>query len=115
MIVVNCKNDIQHIDDDNVRAFVDNLFDYIVNEYNGYCSNGNLETIGAIFVIESSDDFEEYTQFGLSSPITESRFEFVEDIGTGYYNLCIVIDNDKAINIISKTEDFMKYFGEVDI
>jgi len=56
MIVVNCKNDIQHIDEDNVRVFVNNLFDYIVNEYNGYCANGNLETIGAIFVIESSDD-----------------------------------------------------------
>ena len=49
-----------------------------------------------------------YQAIGLSVPITESRFEWIEEIGHGYSNGCIVLNNEKAINIIAKTALFQE-------
>ena len=44
--------------------------------------------------------------FGLSIPVNKSRFEWIECIEHGFVNSCIVLDNDKAINIIGRKECF---------
>lgn len=46
--------------------------------------------------------------FGLSSKITESRFEWIDLIGNDFLDGCIVLNNDRAINIIGKAYYFRK-------
>ena len=46
--------------------------------------------------------------FGLSSKITESRFEWIDLIGNDFLDGCIVLDNDRAINIVGKADYFKK-------
>ena len=115
MILINTRKDIGKIKDRFIQKYIENLFDRLIKEYSDCCANGNLEPIGAIYYVESSMNFESFESFGLSCPITENRFEFIEDIGNNYCNGCIVISNDIAINIISKKENFINYFGKVDV
>ena len=112
MIVINTRNDIEKIKDRFIQKYIENLFDSLIKEYCNCCANGSLEPIGAIYYVTSYSDFERYQNFGLSSPINESRFEFIEDIGNDYCNGCIVINNDKCISIIGKTEFFKRFREE---
>lgn len=67
-----------------------------------------LETVGGIFYVENEKDFDNYKKFGLSSKITESRFEWIDLIGNDFLDGCIVLDNDRAINIVGKADYFKK-------
>ena len=49
---------------------------------------------------------------GLSSVLTEKRFENIEEIENHYCNGLIVLDNDRCINLIGK-EEFFADFLEV--
>lgn len=71
-------------------------------------SDCSLETVGGIFYVENEKDFDNYKKFGLSSKITESRFEWIDLIGNDFLDGCIVLDNDRAINIVGKADYFKK-------
>lgn len=97
--------DTQKINDSFLRQYTYRLTKQILYEYRDYCS-GSLEDVGAIFILERSSDLGLFPEMGLSSPLIESRFEWVEYIGNRYCNGCIVITNDTTINIIAKKSIF---------
>ena len=101
MIKIVKSNDISKIPDKYIVPYITTLFDVLLSTYPPNCS---LKTVGAIFFLENVDDLKKYKEMGLSSPITEERFEWIDGIGNGYSNGFIVINNDFAINIIAKTE-----------
>lgn len=109
MIKITGMEDLDKIQNADVVPYIKNLLEYLLKEYSDYCPNGSIESIGVIFFLESGEDLKQYTKLGLSSPITESQLEWVVDIGHGYLNACIVLDNDRAINIIGKAE----YFSDI--
>lgn len=103
MIKITHKKDIQGVPDKAIIPYINMLFDILISTYPPNCS---LEAVGAIFFLESREDFMRFEEMGLSSPIREERFEWIDDIGKGYCNGCIVINNDCAINIIAKEKYF---------
>ena len=103
MIKIICKEDIQRIPDKAIIPYINSYFDILISTYPPNCS---LEAVGAIFFLESKEDFKNLIEFGLSSPLMEERFEWIDGIGEGYSNGCIVLNNDFAINIIAKDEYF---------
>ena len=109
IIKITTKNDTQKVNNDFVRQHIEKLLDYLLNEFSEYCTDGSISSIGAIFYIEETAELEQYRDFGLSSPITKSDFEWMQDIGNGYINSCIVIDNYKTINIFGKKCFFAEY------
>ncbi len=58
------------------------------------------------YFITSKSDFDKHLDFGFSIPIDESRFEWIECIEHGFVNSCIVLDNDRAINIVGRKKYF---------
>lgn len=106
MIKITCKDDLDLIADVCIKKHIGNQLNYLINTYKEECSEGSIESIGAIFYVEMSSDFESYTQFGLSSPITEERFEYIELLEDGYCKGLIVIDNERAIELIGKKNAF---------
>lgn len=112
MIKIVKPKDLEQIQDMNILPYICNLLFHVLNEYAKFCPDLSIEDeIGAIFLLERATDWQLFEEMGLSSPITESRFEWIELIECGYCNGCIVIDNDKAINIIGKQEYFLKFKG----
>lgn len=105
MIIISRLEDVSKIRDKDIKPYITDYVNYLIQTY---CANDSIEAVGAIYYFESIDDFMEYQAIGLSVPITESRFEWIEEIGHGYSNGCIVLNNDKAINIIAKTALFQE-------
>ena len=105
MIKIVKPEDVLKINDKAIIPYINNL---ISNILSSYCANRSFEAVGAIYFLESSNDFDKYEKMGLSFPLCEKRFEWIEKIGNGYSDGCIVINNDFAINIIGKTEFFPK-------
>lgn len=105
MIKIMTLSDAEKISNVFLKEYIINLVKRILHEYRDYCPD-SLESVGAIFILERPSDLELFPEMGLSSPLTESRFEWVEHIGNGYCNGCIVITNDTAINIIAKKSIF---------
>ena len=103
MIKIVKPDDINKVSDTSVIQYIKDLLNTVQKSY---CANDSIEAVGAIYYFEDIEDFDEYKEIGLSVPITESRFEWVLDIGNGYSDGCIVINNDYVINIISKTDCF---------
>ncbi len=108
MIKVQELKDVKSIKDKFAHDYIKNLLEYLFKTY----EVDNIESFGAIFYIESTEDLLRYSDFYLSYPLSERRFEWVDDIGNGYVNGCIVIDNDRAINLIGKKEYFLEYMEE---
>lgn len=108
MIKITKTSDLEKIHDEQIKPYIAGLLDYILREYRKYCPDSSTDEIGAIFLLESESDYVLYEEIGLSLPLSEKRFEWIEAIGDGYLNGCIVIDNDRAINIIGKKEYFEK-------
>ena len=102
MIKITCKTDLVLITDTCIKRYIEEQLNYLLNTYTEECSEGSIESIGAIFVVEDSSEFDDYTQFGLSSPITEERFEYIELTTDGCFRGLIAIDNEKVIDIIGK-------------
>ena len=111
MIKITAREHLKKIRDTDIYPYIQNLLEYFLKEYRQFCPNFSIEEIGAIYLLEDESDFELYKDMELLSPITESCFEWVETVEHGYCNGCIVIDNDRAINIIGKQEYFNKLKG----
>lgn len=106
-----CKaEDIQNIKDPALRPYVEVLLNSILFQYQN--STGSIESIGAIFIVESKKDLRNYRAFGLSSPLSERNFEYMEPFGFGYLNGCIVLNNSTAINIIGKHSILKEFLGK---
>ena len=90
MIEIFTPDDILKIKDCYIAKYIKNLFTNLLTQ----TSDCSLETVGG--------------SFGLSSKITESRFEWIDLIGNDFLDGCIVLDNDRAINIVGKADYFKK-------
>lgn len=106
MIKITCRNDLDSVTDTCIKKHIKIQLKYLLNTYIEECSEGYIESIGAIFYVEKSSDFDKYIQFGLSSPITEERFEYLELLEDGYYKGLIVIDNERVIEIYGEQSVF---------
>lgn len=106
MIKITCKNDLSLVIDACIKKHIENQLNYLINTYKEECSEGSIESIGAIFYVENSSDFDDYTQFGLSSPVNEERFEYIEQITGGYFRGLIAIDNERIIEIYGEESVF---------
>ncbi|MBM6921876.1 hypothetical protein H6A12_12040 [Phocea massiliensis] len=107
MIKITSPADLKKIHDSYISLYIQNLLEYILREYISYCPDQSIEEqIGAIFLLEQESDIHLYQQMGLSSPLKESQFEWLKQLSYGYSNGCIVLDNDRAINIIGKSSYF---------
>ncbi len=104
MINITKSDDIAKITDTAITPYIQTLLNNILKAY----PNHSIESVGAIYFVESELDFDKFKKFGLSSPLCDNRFEWLDDISNGYSDGCIVINNDFAINIIGKTEFFNK-------
>lgn len=100
MIEILTPDDVSKIKDCYIAEYIKNLLTQT--------SDCSLETVGGIFYVENEKDFDNYKKFGLSSKITESRFEWINLIGNDFLDGCIVLDNDRAINIVGKADYFKK-------
>ena len=106
VIRITCVKDLDSVTDTCIKKHIESQLKYLLNTYIEECSEGSIESIGAIFYVEKSSDFESYTKFGLSLPITEERFEYIELLEDGYCKGLIVIDNERAIEFIGKKNAF---------
>ena len=106
MIKVQQVQDLVKISDKTAFQYISNLLYSLLKNY----KSDNINKFGSIYYIESKADFGEHKAFNLSMPLSEKRFEWIEDIGNGYINGCVVINNGTAINLIGKRylfEDFI--------
>lgn len=108
MIKIVKAEDLQNIPYPEIIPYIHDLLNFYLKEYKNYCSDSSLTRIGAIYLLEQEKDWEKYSEMELPSPITPNCFEWIEDLGNGYCNGCIVIDCDRAANIIGKKEYFLR-------
>lgn len=104
MIEILTPDNVSKIKDCYIAEYIKNLLTNLLTQ----TSDCSFETVGGIFYVENEKDFDNYKKFGLSSKITESRFEWIDLIGNDFLDGCIVLDNDRAINIIGKAYYFKK-------
>lgn len=115
MIKITKRSDIELICDVKIRSYISALFIHILTEYEDYCSGGNIDAFGAIFVLDRDLELEDHRELCLSAPLTAKRFEYVDLIRTDYYNGLIILDNERCINIIGKREYFKNIITKEDI
>ena len=109
MIKLLDKYDLYMVEDEILREHAEKIMDEVMN----YSAVDSLESVGAIFVLESEDDLNHPKLFGLSMPITESRFEWIDPfMNAEYMDGVIVIDNERTISIIGKSEYFKHIMEE---
>lgn len=108
MIKISTKDDLQKVNNKYVQEYIKDLLKYLLNEYQEYCTDGSISSVGAIFYIEEAQDLEQYHEMGLYSPVNKLSFEWIMDIGNEYKNGCIVISTDFAINVIASNSIFRK-------
>lgn len=115
MIKITKRDDLELINDAILRPYIGALLDHILTEYEDYCSGGNIDAFGAIFVLDRDLELEDHREMCLSAPVTAKRFEYVDVIRTDYYNGLIILDNERCINIIGRREYFKNIITEEDI
>ena len=108
MIKITKISDLNNITDTKILPYLKALIKHILFEYEEICRSDSIEKFGAIFFIENTSDFDLYKEMGLSSPLNEKRFEYIDEVRGDYYNGLIVLDNERCINIIGKKEYFNK-------
>ena len=79
MVKITRLEHLEQVPEKEIVPYIKNLLEHILEEYKDYCANGSLETIGAIYYIDSKSDLNNHLEFGLSIPIDKSRFEFCLD------------------------------------
>lgn len=94
------------------QSHIRNLFNQIAFAYKEDSTKLDLDSIGAIFFVSSTEDFERYEEFGLSSSISEKRFEEIT-VENGIATGIIVLSNSKAITIVGSLPAFINYLEEV--
>ena len=110
MIKIVNLDDLKKIQDTKIDSYLEFLVKHILFEYSDICSSNNIEHFGAIFFIEDEADFDLHREMGLSSPLTEKRFEYIDVIRENYYNGLIVLDNERCINLIGNKIHFINYW-----
>ena len=108
MIKIAKISDLNNITDTKILPYLKALVEHILFEYEEICCSDSIEKFGAIFFIENESDFDLHKEIGLSYPLTEKRFEYIDEIRGDYYNGLIVLDNERCINLIGKKEYFSK-------
>ena len=108
MIKIAKISDLDNITDTKILPYLKALVNHVLSEYEEICCSDSIERFGAIFFIENTSDFDLYKEMGLSSPLNEKRFEYIDEIRSDYYNGLIVLDNERCINLIGKKECFSK-------
>ena len=106
MVKITHLEHLEQVAELEIVPYIRKLLECLLEEYKEYCPNASIESIGAIYLISSKSDMDNHLDFGLSMPIDKSRFEWIEYIGNNFINSCIVLDNDRAINIIGRREYF---------
>ena len=106
LIKVSKAEDISKISNTYVRQYVEKLFHHLIDVYKEECTDGNLDSVGAIFCVEAKEKFLQPELFGLVNPVTESSFEYIDEIGEGFSVGTIITNNSFAITIISATTNF---------
>ncbi len=108
MIKIAKISDLDNITDTKILPYLKALIEHILSEYEEICCSDSIERFGAIFFIENESDFDMHKEIGLSSPLNEKRFEYIDEIRGDYYNGLIVLDNENCINLIGKKEYFKR-------
>ncbi len=104
MIRITKHSDLDLLQDvPKVNEYVSQLLNYLLKEYGLYCPDRSISAIGAIFFVEELKEFDDYKAFGLAFPITIDCIEWATSFDD-YSIICVTVDNDYAINIISKSE-----------
>lgn len=102
MIKLNNINDLELVTNSCIKNHIQSQLKYLLS----ICNSDSIESLGSIFVVEHPSDLDDYSQYGLSSPITEERFEWIEKISDEYFRGLIVINNSKAIELIGSKSVF---------
>ena len=110
MIKITNLKDIEKIDDTKISPYLKALVNHVLSEYEEICRSDSIERFGVIFFIEDEADFDLHKEMGLSSPITEKRFEYIDVIRENYYNGLIILDNERCINLIGQKCHFINYW-----
>lgn len=108
MIKIAKISDLDNITDTKILPYLKALVEHILFEYKEICCSDSIEKFGAIFFIENTSDFDLYKEMGLSSPLNEKRFEYIDVIREDYYNGLIILDNERCINLIGQKFHFNK-------
>ena len=108
MLKIITQKDVERIDNPYIATYIQNLVDYLFTEYKDYCAE-SLEALGAIFILEDSSDWNLFSEMELPAYPSESCFEWIQDIGNGFCNGCIVLDNDRAIDVIGEKAYFEQF------
>ena len=75
------------------------LLEHLLTEYKDFCSD-SIETIGAIFILESKSDWEKFS-------IGKDTFEWIVPLEDTDFKIgCINIDTDRSINIVAESSLF---------
>ena len=106
MIRITSKEDLKHIHDEVIKEYIQSLLDMFLQEYVIYCPYSSIEGIGAIILLQNESDIENYQEMGLTEPVSKTSIEWMKELQNGYINVCVVIDNDRALNIIGKRQMF---------
>ena len=108
MVKITKLDDLKKIQDTKLLPYLESLIKHILFEYSDVCHPEDIEGFGALFYIESEIDFDLHKEFGLSAPLTEKRFEYIDEVRGDYYNGLIVLDNERCINLIGKKDYFKR-------
>lgn len=108
MIKIAKISNLDNITDTKILPYLKALIEHILFEYEEIGCSDSIEKFGAIFFIENTSDFDLYKEMGLSSPLNEKRFEYIDEIRQDYYNGLIILDNERCINIIGRKKYFSK-------
>lgn len=111
MIKISSLKDAECLRNGKLYPYVSSLLKRILREYKDFCEKDNIHSVGAIYVVEDAKDFDDFRSFGLSSPITEKRFEYIVAIDNEHCDGCIVLNNDYAINIIGTKDCFTSFLN----
>ena len=109
MIIISFQEDIQKIPDKQIVPYIQAMLDDLLK----ICfPDRSIESVGEIFFLENPEDLKSFFNKVLSSPIKEERFEWIESVDREYSNGCVVLNNEKAINIIGRTNFFKEVFQQ---
>ena len=79
--------------------YISALLDDLLCDYSEYCADRSIRAIGAIYFMESIEDFDNYTALGLEQSIQDTIIEWT-NIKDDICVICIVISTDYAIDIV---------------
>lgn len=106
-----------------VRGVDEKLADYIKDKLRNLTEEYQVESIeefGAIFLVESEKDLEDYRTMGFYKPISESLAEYITEFspspnkdGSAYIEACYVFSDGYGVIVIGK-EVFFKRISSSD-